>query len=94
MSILDTTRENRTLIDHEVDHKVARNEAPTRTTSTSPSRVTRQERPRHVSRFFAALRPRGFSARDRALLAEPAIYQEYRASLARQEMAREMSRRS
>jgi len=95
MSILDTRHEDR----HQVTGDVEL-ETVTRAT-TSESNATAAVRVREVtiaptqsrlSRFVSALRHSHFSARDRALLAEPAIYEEYRASLARHEVAREMSR--
>ena len=94
MSILDTTRENETLANHEADvvsTPAAVSQAPT----TSPAiQVVPAARVSRVARFLTALRHGNVSARDRALLSEPAIYEEYRASLARQEMARELTRRS
>lgn len=89
MSILDTTRENETRLNHEVElASMPSMPSPTSDDVVAPARA------RRITRFLAALRQSDFSARDRALLAEPAIYEEYRASLARQETAREMSRRS
>ena len=95
MSILDTTRETQTRVDDEVINATP-TFAPgaTATATTSPAtRIARDVTTSRAARFLAALRHSGFSSRDRALMAaEPAIYEEYRASLARRETAREMAR--
>ena len=94
MSILDTTRENETLADHEADVTSAPAAVSQAPTAAPAIQVVSEVRVSRVARFLIALRHANVSARDRALLSEPAIYEEYRASLARQEMAREMARRN
>ena len=94
MSILDATRENETLGTHEGD-VISTPVADSQTPPTSPAaQVVPAARVSRVTRFLTALRHGSVGARDRALLNEPAIYEEYRASLARQDLARELARRS
>ena len=95
MSILDARHEDlhQVVSDVELDTvTTSSTSAPSATPAARDREVTTAPTPSRLSRFVTALRHSHFSARDRALLAEPAIYEEYRASLARHEVAREMSR--
>ena len=95
MSILDTRHEDRPQVagDRELETvTTATTSASKATAAVSVREVTTAPTQSRLARFVTALRHSHFSARDRALLAEPAIYEEYRASLARHEVARELSR--
>ena len=95
MSILDTRHDIRHQVAGDVELETVTTATTGESNTTTAARVrevTSEPTPSRLSRFVTALRHSHFSARDRALLAEPAIYEEYRASLARHEAAREMSR--
>ena len=95
MSILDTKIDETTLVDFELDTEVA----PVATTIAKPASeiAAVESRPSKgaslLSRFLEQGRRRGLSASRDSFFFEPALYEEYRTSLARQNAAREVSLR-
>jgi hypothetical protein len=91
MSILDTKHDDAALVDFTFDHELAVGAA------TLAAAIAQEHRPAseggRVAHFFTAMRQRSLIKNGASLFAEPALYEEYRASLARRDAAKDESLR-
>jgi hypothetical protein len=86
MSILDTKHDD-TLVDFTFDHELVIDRQSVETTETPiVEKHRRASEGGRVARFFAAMRERNFERNASSYFAgQPALYQDYRAALARRD---------